>query len=370
MWLKIKETLTIQQTVSLINGETVGIFNSMITTDDSYNSLKYDLCLGYYMERSGDKTISQTYKRLMQLKNQNPTIVDTADDLLGKIIRNKFNSKWSKQYLALLQEQYNPITDYEHSETITKDNTDTTTFDTTVENSGNRGSKVTTTFSDNSNDKVYGFNSTSPVNTDASSTTSTETSQGLATDNTTNNTEEKTGTDTRSHIADERKNISGRNLTVAELIDKELDMRNRQIFFDIVYEDIDSIATIGVYTYEPDEYNPIKEYILTDLAIDSNGVYLAVNYGADGFARVSVNVEPPLQDKVATENGIVTADSEYYGLRSVNVQVEGEDVKLVPLTVTANKTNYSPASYNADGFSNIYTDIPEKPEYDGEVVIE
>ena len=292
--LKIKETLTIQQTVSLINGETVGIFNSMILTEDSYSSLKYDLCLGYYMERSGDKPISQTYKRLMQLKNQNPTIVDTADDLLGKIIRNKFSSKWSKQYLALLQEQYNPLVDYEHSETVTKDNTDTTTYDTTVENSGNRGSKVTTTFEDNSNDKVFGFNSTSAVNTDTSTSTSTETSQGLATDNTTSNTEEKSGTDTKSHIADERKNISGRNLTVAELIDKELDMRNRQIFFDIVYEDIDSIATIGVYTFEPDDYNPVKEYILIDFKATENDTYLAVNYGADGFKKFEVDVKPEL----------------------------------------------------------------------------
>lgn len=291
MRLKIKETLTITQTVNLINGSTVGIFPTMILDTDPFFSLTYDLCLGYYMERSGDKPISQTFKRLMQLKNQNPTIVKTADEMMGTIIRNKFIAKWSKQYNTLVTEQYNPLNDYEHNETITKDNTDTSTYDTSITVDGNVGTKLTTQFNDTNDDSTYGFNSSSAVPTDKSVSSSSETTQGSSSDNTTHNVETKDGTDTKRYEADETKDITGRRKIVAELIDAELDMRNRQIFFNIIYDDIDSIATLGIYTEDPDIYDPIKEYILIPQTFTENGTFRAIDYGADGFSSVIIDVE-------------------------------------------------------------------------------
>lgn len=288
--MKIRQTLTTQQTLDLINGETVGMFNTIILDDDAYSSLRYDLCLGYYMDRSGDKPISQTFRRLIQLKNENPSLTETPDNLIGKVIRNKFAEKWTKQYITLIEDQYNPINDYEHIETTTKNNTDTTTYDTTVENDGNRGFKTSTTFSDTDTDNIYGFNSSSAVPSNSSQSSSTETVTGDKNSNTSHNTETKSGSDARNFQANETKTIKGRNKSSAELIDKELDMRNRQIFFDIVFTDIDSVATIGVYTFEPDEFEPIKEYKFGSITITSNGSYPASIKGFDGFSYVVVDV--------------------------------------------------------------------------------
>ena len=274
----------------------------MINETDAYFNLKYDLCLGYYLERSGDKPISPTYKRLLQLKHQNPTITQTAEQMMGIIIRNKFAEKWSKQYNTLLEEQYNPLNDYEHDEHIVRDTTEGTTYNTTVQTDNNRGTKVVRSYSDNNADNVYGFNSVNEVPTDTSNSTSEETTTANATDNTSNTTEGKTGTDTKKFDADESKLISGRRKIVSELIDAELDMRNRQIFFNIVYDDIDSIATLGVYTEAPDVYEPIKEYILIPQTFTENGTFKAIEYGVDGFSSATVNVE---QDTRPIYNGEV-----------------------------------------------------------------
>ena len=239
--MKMIKTLTPEQITSLINGETVGIFIDMITSDDIYSSIKYELCLGYYLERSGDKPISLPYQRLINLNIAEPASV------IGKICRNKFKEKWSKQYLALISEQYNPLIEFEKQEDINRDNTDTTTYNTQIHSTGSRANKSTTSYNDEEANDVYGFNSVSPVGSDTSATNYTETVTGLAEDNTTDSNENKTGSDTKNYKDKENKVATGRNNSAAELLDKELDMRNRQIFFDIVYYDIDSIATSGVY---------------------------------------------------------------------------------------------------------------------------
>ena len=306
--MKVRETLTQSQTLDLLNGQTVGFFNSAISTEDVYFNLAYDLCLGYYIERSGDKPISPAFERLLEIENTSGDYFrGNANSVIGRILRNKFKEKWTKQYTTLLTEQYNPLNDFEYTENINRDNTDTSTYDTTITNDSTRGSKVTRQYSDSDNDKIYGFNSTSAVDTDSSTSTSTETTTGLANDNTSNSEESKTGTDTKRHIADESKNKRGRNISASELIDAELDMRNRQIFFDIVYADIDSVVTIGVYTYEPDEYNPIKEYNFVSKTFTENGTYYAEDYNANGFSSVVVDVKTAeisiYEGEVVLENG-------------------------------------------------------------------
>ena len=42
---------------------------------------------------------------------------------------------------------------------------------------------------------------------------------------------------------------------------------------------------------------------------------------ADGYTKVSVNVQPPLQEKRQLKTVKVVADGEYYGLNKVNVDV-------------------------------------------------
>jgi hypothetical protein len=174
-------------------------------------------------------------------------------------------------------------------------NTDVTTFDTNVEDDGTRGTNEVTTRSVETADDVYGFNSSDPVGDTVSNETVNETVVGAAEQNTTHNTqsktgteskefginetmtktgteseeigidetatktgtdsraiginesETKTGTETKDITIDEEIVKSGRDGSGAELVIEELNLRNTQLFFDIIYADIDSITTLQIY---------------------------------------------------------------------------------------------------------------------------
>lgn len=277
--MKLLETLTKGQIIKMFNGDVVGIFPYMILSNDKFYSKLYDLCFGYYMQRSGEKTISLTYERLLQLANEKYTLTETAESLIGKLIRGKFIEKWNRVYDVLISEQYNALQNQDFTEKKTGNNqnidtynstkakqgtnTDTTTYDTNVEDNGKRGTSETTTRSVEDSNDVYGFNSSSPVGDTLSNETTSETIVGEADKNTSHNiqtkkgteakqfgineSEKHTGSDTTDISIDENLNRSGRNVSGAELINEELNLRNTQLFFDIIYSDIDSIATLKIY---------------------------------------------------------------------------------------------------------------------------
>lgn len=309
--MKLKDTLTTSQTIDMLNGKAVGFFPYMILSTDSFYNHLYELCLGYYMQRSGEKTISVTYERLKTLIEENPRIYNTAEQLLGELIRGKFIDKWTRVYDTLITKQYDVLKGFEHTEhkegsnsdtttyetsvDKTGDNTDTTTYnsqngrnsnntdiityDTVTEDNGKTGTNETTTTNRDNASDIYGFNSTSPVGDNTDTENVTETVIGKPDENTTQNTQKKTGTETKGYEVDETisktgtdskntafsetenktgkdtKNFvideditkSGRDATGAELVETELKLRNTQIFFDIIYADIDSIATLQIY---------------------------------------------------------------------------------------------------------------------------
>lgn len=278
--MKLRETLTTGQIIKMFKGEVVGIFPSMILSNDKFYSKLYDLCFGYYMQRSGEKTISLTYERLLQLVSEKIyTTTETAENLIGKLIRGKFIEKWNRVYDVLISEQYNALQNQDFTEQKTGNNqnvdtynstkakqgtnTDTTTYDTNVEDNGKTGTSETTTRSVEDSNDIYGFNSSTPVGDTLSNETTSETIVGEADKNTSHNIQTKTGTeakqfginesenhtgtDTTDISIDENVNRSGRNVSGAELINEELNLRNTQLFFDIIYSDIDSIATLKIY---------------------------------------------------------------------------------------------------------------------------
>lgn len=245
--MKLIETLTKTQIVDMLNGDRVGIFTSLFNQTDLFYNKTEMLCLGYYTERSGEKTISPTYEKLLSFVKENEDITETAEELLGKLIRGKFIDKWNRVYNALLQEQYNILDNSTYIETIVGDNIDIKTFDTNNETNGNTSNKQTYTRESNSNDDIYGFNSSAGSPSNSSLDSETETTQGDSKDNTTHNINTKTGTETLNLTVNETKTNTGRNGSGADLIQKELKLRNEQLFFNILYKDIDSITTLQIY---------------------------------------------------------------------------------------------------------------------------
>lgn len=283
--MKMKETLTNQQKTDMfLNGSIVGLFSGLFIESDPFYSFAHSMCVGYYTVRSANKTVAPIYEQLLEYAQENASVGDDyitlTNHLLGStIIRPKFIDKWNRVYETLITQQYNPIDGFEYTEHKGGNNTDitsydtqdkktganvdTTTYNTSTEDNGKTGTKeVTTTNSENYGD-TYGFNSSSPVGDTAGAETSTETLVGSADDNTSHNIQTKTGTDTINKNIDETLaktgqdskvftisedvTKSGRNSSGAELVEAELNLRNTQIFFNIVYSDIDSIATLQIY---------------------------------------------------------------------------------------------------------------------------
>ena len=266
--MKLWETLTDEEKIQLINREIVGIFSTMIISGDDYYSLANDLCLGYYMERSGQKTISKTYQLMLDTIKDNNITNETAESLLGKLIRGKYSYKWTKIYNALMNNDYtkgNNVDETNYASQVGKTgaNKDETIYNTTNVDDGTSGSSEVTTRNTENNNDVYGFNSVSPVGANTNNEVITEKVEGEASKNTTHNTSTKTGTDTKNFTIDENQsktgkdtinktideneNVNGRYKTGAELINKELDMREKQILFNIFYRDIDSVVTLQIY---------------------------------------------------------------------------------------------------------------------------
>lgn len=277
--MKLRETLTKQQTIDLLSGNVVGIFPYMILSEDVFYGKLYELCLGYYTARSGEKTISMTYERFISLLNENTEINKSPEELLGSLIRGKFIDKWNRVYDALITSQYDALSNREfvvdrtgnnqnkdtHNTTKAKQgtNSDITTYDTNVEDNGRTGTSETTTRNVQDANDVYGFNSSTRVSDTYSNETTSETIVGEADKNTSHNVQTKTGTenkqfginesetntgtDTTDITISEKLVKSGRDGSGAELITEELNLRNTQLFFDIIYSDIDSIATLQIY---------------------------------------------------------------------------------------------------------------------------
>lgn len=290
--MKIKDTLTLEEKSNLfLKSSVVGLFPQMILEDDAFYSLAYPICLGYYTVQSANKTVSPVYQHMYEFTREyalSQGLTDSTDEeilalvnskLGGSVIRSKFIEKWTRVYNTLLTEQYSALDDYSETETkigndtdtITYDitdgktgtNTDTVTHDLKTEDNGKTATNETTTITGEKYNDSYGFNSSAAVGDTVETDKSTETVSGEANKNTTQNiqtktgteskaigideTTKKTGTETKTFGINETRSRNGRNTSGADLVEKELNLRNKQIFFDIVYRDIDSVATIYIY---------------------------------------------------------------------------------------------------------------------------
>lgn len=197
------ELKKINQIVDIFTDSTSGIFHALkgIATGESFEWLDNDeyLDITYYVSHSGEKYASRFYLTMLE---HDKTISDIAN-----IIFNKFSDKWKRIYDAIMME-YNPINNYDM-----------------VENE-KVNSKITSTVG--TDNKTYGFGSTTAAPTDEGASTSTI--EGLKDDNF-------------------RELTRSGNIgvtTSAQLLAGELEVR-KNIFIDIVMNDIDTIMCLKLY---------------------------------------------------------------------------------------------------------------------------
>lgn len=210
------------------------------TTDDWYG-VGGECCANYYFQRSGLKTISPAYKQFIDLLGN-----DEGSFSMGKLIRAKCLEKWQRVYTSLTA-NYETLNSKEDTTTRSGTGKDDIAYGSSTESNGKTASNVTTKTSTDNSDDIYGFNSIEPVGDSKSTETATETITGEADKNTTYNKQSKTGSDTKSNSYEETVKTHGRDKPASSLIDSELKMRDKWLFFNIVCNDIDEVATLAIY---------------------------------------------------------------------------------------------------------------------------
>lgn len=181
---------------------------------------------------------------------------DVADVPINEAIATStytvFEDTWKRLYTALTSD-YNPINNYNMSEsgTDTKGNTGTQSTETTHEHSDTETPDLTRT-SNGTNDSsggVYGFNSAESVPSDTttgvSSSTDTQTGMVSRTGNeSTLNTRTDNLTETNEHMFTREGNIGV--TTSQQMIESEIELRKKQ-FYNLVFHDIINYVCLHVY---------------------------------------------------------------------------------------------------------------------------
>lgn len=224
------------------DGETfrTSLNNDFMVANEEGQVLYYRYLDGMWVRYTGDTTLipKLTNEQIYELVN---------NTISTQILRPKYLDKWNRIYKTLIEEQYNALYNEEYEETKSGSRKDKTTYDTEVENDGNVGTHESRTYSNDRADDIYGFNSVTPVGDSTSEETSTETTVGDASLNTSHNTQSKTGTDTKDNSYEEKITRKGRNGNAPELLQMELDFRNKQTLMSIILKDVDEETTLKIY---------------------------------------------------------------------------------------------------------------------------
>lgn len=241
--MRILETLTDSDYTKLFSGTPTALFSEIFVSSDVFYSKVGRACAEYYLNHSGNKNLSMFYEILYEKKSDtvNP------ENIIGKTIRSKFMDKWIRLYNLLETQSYNVLDAYTETESIVRSENET------VNNrvDGTRGIKtatdITTTNSTDSDNTIYGFNSSTPVGDTGGATSGTTNVKGTGASNTEDTTTSETTDRTTDNTEDYTKTKNGRENSASKLISEEIDFRNFYIFFNIVFNDIDTIATLPIY---------------------------------------------------------------------------------------------------------------------------
>lgn len=223
--------------------DSYGIFNQIF----SLNKLPFlteemseYLNTEYYLQHSGNKSISLLYSRLLNIYKNETEVVQKAKVLnnLAHIIINRFGNNWIKIYNAYFNTEYKPLENYSMIETETEE--------VGTEESGKQAtnSNITSTSTANNINKFYGFGGTNAVNDTNNDTTTTTTGSGNKNDN---------YTDTNNSIDTSRDRTLTRSgnigvTTSQQMLESEIKLRQYD-FFNIMMNDVDKILCSKIYTF-------------------------------------------------------------------------------------------------------------------------
>lgn len=259
--MKLKETTSL---LNLLNKE--GIFSYLYRAGKLPSTITQDeavqIDINYYLTHSSSKLVSQVYFSLQESFLEN--VITNVNETLAQIIGSKFYDKWSRIYKAftanyeiLEDNKYidTSINEYskdsEHKESVNIINTNESTS-TNKENSS-----VTTDTSNENNDNIYGFNSTKSAPSNSRNGKSTITVSGDKNENFTELQDNTTQTTTGSLDDNKKLNLEtysetnnvehkGNSRPYQELLESELEFR-KNVFYDIIMNDVDSILTLNIY---------------------------------------------------------------------------------------------------------------------------
>lgn len=196
----------------------------------------------YFYNISGQKTISPLVRRVL---HNEETLTSTQKGTLANLIYNMCHTYWSKEYETLLLE-YNPIANYEmtESETVAKEDTRERSNTGTQTNSGSQSVNTTTTGTSENN--IYGFNSVDAVGDSTSETGGTVSTTGTDSNTRTDNlSEEESGTDSIERTLTRSGNIGV--TTSQQMLEAERLLWLWNFFYNVVFPDIDKILTVSTY---------------------------------------------------------------------------------------------------------------------------
>lgn len=209
----------------------IGIFSRM---EALHPGIAYDLtgADALYLARSGHKAPTFYLEELADVYGETEALFDAiAEDLF-----NHHNADWERLYDAMMS-VYDPLVDYSRTRTETPNISKRQSASNDYKDSDTTKTKFKTT----TEGDAYGFNSSSPVHVSKNTGTGSETDNVVTNERTRSGYTEETETGTRT-IIDE--GTSGK--APAELIEKELLMRAKNRFLDLVFEDTDKLlATLS-----------------------------------------------------------------------------------------------------------------------------
>lgn len=226
--------------IDTYDATTGGIFSALDSLDVPWKNDVDGATLDteYYFNISGQKSLSPLMSHYAPITQEKLTTV-------ANLVFNMFRGNWEKLYYTLSLE-YNPISNYDMTETETIDNDRSNTRTNTGTQTTAGSNSATGSTSSNSENDVYGFNSVTPVNDTESDVTASNTTSSTDSHTTTDNlTETETGGENIERTLTRSGNIGV--TTSQQMIQSERDLWLWNFFYNVVFPNVDKVLTLEIY---------------------------------------------------------------------------------------------------------------------------